>query len=97
MCVAAWHLSIVGQVLENKALIKSPERRCQIRQIVRRANDQPVRLTDRIQYRLQPVPAYALSLELLLLASEARDAAGLLLESEQVESLYSCTCSLCTL
>ena len=97
MLIAARHFHIIGQVLEDQALVKCPEGCRQFSEIIRRSDDQSVCFPDRIQYRRKAVPADAVSFELLLLASEAGDTSGVLLQAEQVIALDDGACAFRTL
>ena len=96
MLIAAGRFQVVCQVLEDQALIQRTEGSGEFTEVVRRANDQAVRLTDGIQNGRQAVPADAVTLVLFFFASKAGNAAGILFQPEQVKPFDHSACGLCT-
>ena len=82
LLVTAGRFHVVGQALEHQPLIESPEGSLHLTEVIGRADNQPVRLTDGVQHLRQPIPADTVSLVLLPLATEAGDAAGISLQPE---------------
>jgi len=87
MRIAAGRFQIIRQVLENQALIESPEGRRQFSKIIRRSDNQSIRLSYRIQNRRESILADAVPFELLPLASEAGNTSCVLLPAEKVKLL----------
>ena len=71
MLIAARRFQIIGQILKDQALIKCPEGCRQLAEIVRRSDDQSIRLSYCIQYRRKPILADTMPFEPFLLTSKA--------------------------
>ena len=95
MLIAAWRFQIIGQVLEDQALIKRMEGSGQVRKVIGRADDQAVGFPDRVQYRRQAVTAYTVPFESFFFTAEAGNAAGVSLQAEKIESFSFSTGALC--
>ena len=61
--IAARRFTVIGQVLAHQPLIECPERGCYLPEGIRRTNDQPVSLPDRVQHLCQSVTANTVPLQ----------------------------------
>jgi hypothetical protein len=87
MFIAARCLRIICQVLKDQPLIKSPERRCQIGQIVWGADDKAISLSDCIQNSCKAITTDTVPFILFLFTSETGDTSCILLQLEEIEVL----------
>ena len=89
--ITAWRFGIIGQVLKDQSFIKRPERCCHFTKIIRRPDDQTIRLPDCVKHRSQTIPADAMTFVLFSLASETGDASCISFQLEKIEFFYLCS------